>query len=83
MGIKFLKEESDSAFCMLLGSTLKSAEPEYLKVLFARLMTLGRCKSVFHIATYTNTYNAAMHNSNNTVIITQFLSWSLTHDWQS
>ena len=33
---------------MLLGSTLKSAEPEYLKVLFARLsLTLGRSKSVF------------------------------------
>ena len=47
--IKILKEESDSAFCMLLGSRLKSAEPEYLKVFFfARLsLTLGRCKSVF------------------------------------
>ena len=33
---------------MLLGSTLKSAEPEYLKILFARLsLTLDRCKSVF------------------------------------
>ena len=36
-----------------------------------------------HIATYTNTYNAAMHNGNNTVIITLFLSFYLTHDWQS
>ena len=34
----------------------------------------------FHIiATYTNTYNAAMHNSNNTVIIAQFLSSNLSH----
>ena len=31
-----------------VGNRLKSAEPEYLKVLFARLsLTLGRCKSVF------------------------------------
>ena len=28
--IKILKEENDSAFCMLLGNRLKSAEPEYL-----------------------------------------------------
>ena len=34
----------------------------------------------FHIiATYKNTYNAAMYNSNNTVIITQFLSSNLSH----
>ena len=32
-----MKEESDSAFCMLLGNRLKNAEPEYLKVIFARL----------------------------------------------
>ena len=34
----------------------------------------------FHIiATCTNTYNAAMQKSNNTVIITQFLSSNLSH----
>ena len=44
---KTLKEESDSAFCMLRGNRLRSAEPEYLKVLFARpSLALGRCKSV-------------------------------------
>ena len=37
----------------------------------------------FHIVTYTNTYNAAMHNSNNTVIIAQFLPCYLTRDGQS
>ena len=44
-------------------------------------------KRDFHIVTYmyTNTYmyNAAMHNSNNTVIIAQFLPCYLTRDWQS
>jgi len=44
--MKALKEERDSALCMLPGSRLKSAEPEYLKVLFARLsFTFGSCKS--------------------------------------
>ena len=40
-------------------------------------------KRDFHIVTYTNTYNTAIHNSNNTVIIAQFLPRYLTRDWQS